>query len=626
MSDIIHLLPDSIANQIAAGEVIQRPASVVKELLENSVDAGAKNIRLDVVQAGRDSIRVTDDGKGMSPNDARMAFERHATSKISNVEGLYTLRTMGFRGEALASIAAVAQVELLTRMADDELGTSITLSGSVVSDVQPATSPVGTIMTVKNLFFNVPARRKFLKTNDTEFRHIMEELERVALVNPIVSISVYHNGSLVLELPAGSLKSRILNVLGKKLDKDLLPIQMLSPLGNITGFAGRPDGAKKKGSSQYFFVNGRYMRHPYFHKAVMMAYDQLIPAGTTPNYLIYFEIDPSMIDVNIHPTKTEIKFADEKAIFSLLISTIREALSSSSATPTIDFDRSQVIDMPIYPGRLDELPPSPKTGANPHYNPFSGMDALGATGIGGRKPQSENIVRRKAKIPEMDWSDLLSKFNNDISSSYQASPEPLFPENQPQTSADKHVVVSSPCFIYKERYIVTALTGGIAMIDYHRAHVRVLYEQFLSDKSSQRIEQQRLLFPEVIEFEQKNIPMAEKVMDRMNAFGFDFSPLGGGSYSILSAPALVANTANLFVQDIVETYIQEGRPADKQFAELMASHLAEHAAMPYGRPLSPQDADSLLAKLFATAEPNYTPSGKIIISLIRQDDIERRFH
>ncbi len=624
MSDIIHLLPDSIANQIAAGEVIQRPASVVKELLENSVDAGAKNIRLDVVQAGRDSIRVTDDGKGMSPNDARMAFERHATSKISNVEGLYTLRTMGFRGEALASIAAVAQVELLTRMADDELGTSITLSGSVVSNVQPATSPVGTIMTVKNLFFNVPARRKFLKTNDTEFRHIMEELERVALVNPTVSISVYHNGNPVLELPTGSLKSRILNVLGKKLDKDLLPIQMLSPLGNITGFTGRPDGAKKKGSSQYFFVNGRYMRHPYFHKAVMMAYDQLIPAGTAPNYLIYFEIEPAMIDVNIHPTKTEIKFADEKAIFNLLISTIREALGSSSATPTIDFDRSQVIDMPIYPGRLDELPPSPKTGANPHYNPFSGMDVLGATGIGGRKSQTENIARRKAKIPEMDWSDLLTKFNNDAPC--PVVPEPLFPENQPQTSVNKHFVVSSPCFIYKERYIVTALTRGIAMIDFHRAHVRVLYEQFLSDKSLQRIEQQRLLFPEVIEFEQKNVPIAEKVMDEMNVFGFDFSPLGGGSYSILSAPALATNTANLFVQNVVETYIQEGLPTGKQFAELMASHLAEHTAMPYGHPLSPQEADSLLAKLFATAEPNYTPSGKIIISLILQDDIEQRFH
>ncbi|KGN75019.1 DNA mismatch repair protein MutL [Porphyromonas macacae] len=615
MSDIIHLLPDSIANQIAAGEVIQRPASVVKELLENSVDAGARNIRLDVQQAGRESIRVTDDGKGMSPNDARMAFERHATSKISSVEGLYTLTTMGFRGEALASIAAVAQVELLTRTVSEELGTSLSISGSTVLNVSATTSPVGTILTVKNLFFNVPARRKFLKTNETEFRHIMIEFERVALINPNITFALYHNNNLVLELPATSQKTRILNILGKKFDKELLPISMESPLADISGFVGRPEGAKKKGGAQYFFVNGRYMRHPYFHKAVMTAYEQLIPVGCIPNYIIFFNIDPSYIDVNIHPTKTEIKFSDERALFQLLISTIREALGSSVAMPSIDFERSHIIDMPIYPGRLEELPDKPKVSLNPDYNPFGKNEAASSV------KNKSSYLKRKANMPDLDWAELMEQFKSDSKKEGKETSS-LFPLTQANTVEKAKNVLS---FVYKDRYIITALSTGLALVDYHRAHVRVLYEQFLSDSANGRIEQQQLLFPEVIEFEPKNIEIAEHVLEEMSGLGFEFSPLGNGSFSILAAPSLAVTDAADLVFDIVETNIALGKTGSEQLIDLIAGRLAEHIAMPYGSALSTEDADLLLAQLFAIREPNYTPGGKIIISIVDADDIDKRF-
>ena len=348
MSDIIHLLPDHIANQIAAGEVIQRPASVVKELMENAVDAEATEITVHVKDAGRTLVQVVDNGKGMSETDARMAFERHATSKISDAKDLYALRTMGFRGEALASIAAVAQVELRTRARGAELGTKLSISGSVLESIEADACIEGAIFSIKNLFYNVPVRRKFLKSNETEFRNIMTEFERVALVHPQIAFKLYHNDAEVMNLPASALRQRIVNVFGKSFHQKLLPLESATSLVKIEGFIGRTDTVRRRGYQNYFFVNGRYMRHPYFHKAVMHAYEPLIPAGEWPDYFIYMTLDPSEIDVNIHPTKTEIKFENEQPIWQILSSAVREALGKSNSVPSIDFDTEGAIDIPVY--------------------------------------------------------------------------------------------------------------------------------------------------------------------------------------------------------------------------------------------------------------------------------------
>ena len=371
MSDIIHLLPDSIANQIAAGEVIQRPASVVKELVENAIDAGATQIQILIKDAGKTLVQVIDNGKGMSETDARMAFERHATSKISKADDLFSLHTMGFRGEALASIAAVAQVELRTRQKGADLGTRLEIFGSQLQHIEEDACPEGSIFSVKNLFYNVPARRKFLKTNDTEFRNIITEFERIALVNPSVSMSLYHNDTEILNLPESGLRQRIMNVYGKNLNQKLLSLEAESSLVSISGFVGKPETAKKRGALQYFFVNGRFMKHPYFHKAVMQAYDQLIPAGEMPNYFIYFNLDPATIDVNIHPTKTEIKFENEQPIWQILLAAVRETLAKSSAIPMIDFDTEDSIDIPVYnPEKKISGNESPKVQIRSEYNPF----------------------------------------------------------------------------------------------------------------------------------------------------------------------------------------------------------------------------------------------------------------
>ena len=366
MSDVIRLLPDSVANQIAAGEVIQRPASVIKELVENAVDAGAKHIEVQVVDAGKTSIQVIDDGKGMSETDARLAFERHATSKIREASDLFALHTMGFRGEALASIAAVAQVELRTRLEGEELGTSLCISGSKVETQETISCPQGCNFNVKNLFFNVPARRKFLKSNQTELNNILTEFERIALVNPEISFSLHHNGTEMMNLPAIQLKQRIMGIFGKKINQELLPLEVDTTMVRVSGFVGRPDSSRKKGARQFFFVNGRYMRHPYFHKAVMDAYERLIPTGEQVSYFIYFDIDPSHIDVNIHPTKTEIKFENEQAIWQILTAVIKETLGKFNAVPSIDFDAEGMPDIPAFESSPYSMVEAPKLDYDPN--------------------------------------------------------------------------------------------------------------------------------------------------------------------------------------------------------------------------------------------------------------------
>ncbi len=623
MSDIIHLLPDHIANQIAAGEVIQRPASVVKELVENAVDAGASSIRVNIKEAGKNLIQVIDDGKGMSETDARMAFERHATSKIASADDLFALHTMGFRGEALASIAAVAHVELRTRAKGSELGTRITLAGSTVEEVEPDACNEGSIFSVKNLFFNVPARRKFLKSNETEFRNIVTEFERIALANQDRAISLYHNDTEILNLPSSGLRQRIINVYGKNLNQKLLSIDVQSSLVSISGFVGRPDSAKKRGALQYFFVNGRYMKHPYFHKAVMQAYDQLIPAGEQPNYFIYFTIDPATIDVNIHPTKTEIKFENEQPIWQILMAAVREALAKSSAIPTIDFDMTDAIDIPVYNPTEHPITQqqAPKVQLQRNYNPFD-----------------EPAASSTSQPSEFDWSKLYQGFEEDKAAVQQelaamGALENVMTDDIESIAAapqemDAHLFpeTNNICSQYKGRYIITSLKSGLALIDQHRAHVRILYDQYLSNITQQKGASQQVLFPEIVEFTTDEAIVLPKLLDDLRYIGFDLSNLGNDTYAINGVPAGIDNSnPGMLIKDIVNLAMETDCHVEEEIAKTIAVSLAQAAAIKPGKPMSSDEMDHLIATLFSCADPNLTPDGKTILSLITDEELQKRF-
>ncbi len=618
MSDIIHLLPDSIANQIAAGEVIQRPASVVKELVENAIDAGATQIRVNIKDAGRTLIQVIDNGKGMSETDARMAFERHATSKISSADDLFSLRTMGFRGEALASIAAVAQVELRTRLTGSELGARLLIAGSTVQESACDACAEGSIFSVKNLFFNVPARRKFLKSNETEFRNIIQEFERIALVNSHVAMSLYHQDQEILNLPSTGIRHRITNILGKGLNEKLLTVEAVSSLVTISGFVGRPDSARKRGALQYFFVNGRYMRHPYFHKAIMQAYNQLIPVGEAPNYFIYFTLDPASIDVNIHPTKTEIKFENEQPIWQILMSATREALAKSSAIPTIDFDREDAIDIPVYnPNQEHTMRATPPTvQVNREYNPFrASVDSY--------------------KRPEFDWTKLYKGFEDE---SAESSTENI-PVSLPETTVSKESIPglvdtidklfeeeSNPSYQYKGRYIITSLKSGLVLIDQHRAHIRVLYDQYIQHISQRQGVSQQVLFPEIVEFTPAEASVVPVLLDDLRYIGFDLTNLGQGSYAINGLPPGIENQDPiLLLKEMVSRTIETGCEVQEEITQALALSLAKATAIPAGKSLSPSEREHLIASLFTASDSHLTPDGKIILTLLNDEELEKRF-
>ena len=631
MSDIIHLLPDSIANQIAAGEVIQRPASVVKELVENAIDAGAGHIQVNIKDAGRTLIQVVDDGKGMSETDARMAFERHATSKISSAEDLFSLHTMGFRGEALASIAAVAHVELRTRLKGTELGTKLSIAGSDLVDIEPDACTEGSIFSIKNLFFNVPARRKFLKSNETEFRNIINEFERIALVNPQVALVLNHNDTEIFNLPESGLRQRIINVYGKNLNQKLLSVDAQSSLVTISGFVGRPDSAKKRGALQYFFVNGRFMKHPYFHKAVMQAYEQLIPSGEQPNYFIYFTLDPATIDVNIHPTKTEIKFENEQPIWQILMAATREALAKSSAIPTIDFDVEDAIDIPVYnPVREADGFKAPTVQLDSGYNPFK-SSAPRYSYSPSSSPASS------AGKSNFDWSQLYQGFESDrdavrkdlemmgevIDTEEDELSEPVAPVASGETLFAE---TTTPCYQYKGRYIITSLKSGLALIDQYRAHVRILFDQYLNNMRQQKGASQQVLFPEVIEFTAAEAAALPVLLDDMRFIGFDLSNLGNNSYAVNGLPAGLENVDQVvLIKDIVNRAIETGCEVHEEICEAIALSLAKAAAIRPGKTLSADEMDHLIATLFSCPNSNLTPDGKTIISMLTDDELEKRF-
>ena len=625
MSDIIRLLPDSVANQIAAGEVIQRPASVIKELVENAIDAGAQHIDVLVTDAGKSSIQVIDDGKGMSETDARLSFERHATSKIREAADLFALRTMGFRGEALASIAAVAQVELRTCVEGEELGTKLVIAGSKVESQEAISCPKGSNFCVKNLFFNVPARRKFLKSNQTELSNILTEFERIALVNPNVSFTLYHNDAELFNLPAIQLRQRIMGVFGKKINQDLLSLDVDTTMVRISGFVARPESARKKGARQYFFVNGRYMRHPYFHKAIMDAYEHLIPVGEQVSYFIYFDVDPGNIDVNIHPTKTEIKFENEQAIWQILAAAVKETLGKFNAVPSIDFDTEGMPDIPAFESSPYAGIQPPKTTYNPDYNPFN-TSAV---------PPSSYSSK-----PSRDWEQLYEGLEHHSSAQHiqksypddgdyftaASMEQPVTPTLYDHSEEAAMGEKSSQHYQFKGRFILTTVKSGLMIIDQQRAHIRILYDQYLEQITRRQGASQGMLFPDIVQFPVSEVPVLQEIMEDLSYLGFELTDLGGGSYAINGIPSGIEglNPVEL-IQSMVHTAMEKGGKVKEEVQSNLALTLAKAAAIVPGQVLTNEEMNGLVDGLFAVATPNYTPDGKTVLSVLQEDELEKLF-
>ena len=615
--DTIHLLPDSVANQIAAGEVIQRPASVVKELVENAVDAGARRIDIIAVDAGRTSLQVIDDGTGMSETDARLAFERHATSKILKAADLFTLTTMGFRGEALPSIASVAQVELTTRMADQDLGTHLVMEGSRIVSQEPTACAVGSNFLIKNLFFNVPARRKFLKSNQTELSNISNELERIVLVHPDIAFTFKHGDVTLLNLTPSSLKQRISGVFGARLSDNLLPVEVTTPMVSICGFVGKPESSRKRGAQQFFFVNNRYMRHPYFHRAVQEAFARLIPSDEQVPYFIYFDVPPAEIDVNIHPTKTEIKFENELAIWQILLAAVREALGRFNAVPTIDFDtEGRPADIPVFnPLDTDRTKPvqPPTVNLDPTFNPFKSphRPTPDPSREGGESWRADGFPN--SNKPPQNWETLYQ----DLS--------PL--EDQlPSLTGGVGGGSSSPILQYRGTYMVTAVENGLMFIDQHRAHIRVLYDRYINQLESAPLPSQRYLFPEVMELSPADAATFADIEPQLQRFGFDVNDLGGGAISIVGYPSgLEGVDIQRLLAELLAAVADRGALTAEQLFGKMLLTLARAAAIPVGQVLSQAEMHDLVEQLFATSSPNYTPDGHLIVSILPQDTIEKLF-
>jgi len=609
MPDIIHLLPDSIANQIAAGEVIQRPASVVKELVENALDAGAKHITISVKDAGRTLIQVIDDGKGMSATDLRMAFERHATSKIQSVNDLFALTTMGFRGEALPSIAAISQVEVKSRREEDELGSLVVISGSKLEKQEIISSASGTTVTVKNIFFNVPARRKFLKSNETERRNIFTEIERIVLVNPDIAFTLIENDMETLHLPKAGLRQRIVQLEGKNVNHQLIEIEEETTLGKIHGYVARPEFAKKGRVSQFFFVNNRYIRHPYFHRAVISAFEPLIAANEKPGYYIYLQVNPDTIDVNIHPTKTEVKFENEQALWQILMVTVKESLGKFNAIPTIDFNTDDAPDIPLFdPSRNSSMP---KLNLDPNYNPF----------------RSPHPGTDPSPAPAYEWEHLYKGFENEkkLSSGMEGNTSgTLFkPAGRDQNLPETELFPEH--YQFKQRYILTSVKSGLMVIDQHKAHVRILFDKFLEQIKSKRGVSQRVLFPEVLDLSASEAAALPSIMEDMEALGFELSNLGNHSFAVQGVPSEIENgDPSLLIRSMIGKSLETGSDVKSDIQESIALSLANLTAIPYGRTLTSEEMLLMVSQLFASRTPTYTPDGQTVVTVISDADIEKR--
>jgi len=656
MNDIIQLLPDSVANQIAAGEVIQRPASVIKELVENSIDAGATLINVVCVDSGRTSIQVTDNGKGMSETDARLSFERHATSKIRQADDLFNLHTMGFRGEALASIAAVAQVELRTRRPDDDLGTALTIAGSRFVSQEPVQCPVGCNFTISNLFYNVPVRRKFLKSNTTELNNIVTAFERIALVYPDVAFTLYNNQTELYNLKAGGLRQRIVDVIGKKINQHLLPIDIDTTMCKISGFVGKPESARKKGARQFFFVNGRYMKHPYFHKAIMTAYERLVPEGEQIPYFIYFTVNPTDIDVNIHPTKTEIKFENEQTVWQILTAAVRDAVGMFNDVTAIEFDTEGQPDIPALGAMPQADISAPKVQYNPAYNPFNESSAQrssaapdnweqlyeGLSSAHSRQQSAPSlfgndtggVIQSRSNVANKPFADngiVLSKgfskpdgLNAESAefNALSADTDMLSASTEPSPLEEK----SPTHYQYKGRYIMTSVKSGLMIIDQYRAHTRILYEGYIEQMQKRRPSSQKPLFPDTIHFSASDKVVVEAVMPELQNIGFELTPNEEGDYTITAVPSGLDGLDYVaLVQDLVASAREKTTSAIDDINHSIALELARNAAVTYGQVLTNAEMENIVNSLFACSNFSYTPDGKKILTMLRQTDLEQLF-
>lgn len=614
MPDIIQLLPDSVANQIAAGEVIQRPASVVKELVENAIDSGATQVTVNIKDAGRTLIQVSDNGCGMSATDARMAFERHATSKIRSANDLFAIRTMGFRGEALASIAAVADVELHTCLHNEEIGTFIHIGGSRLYKQEPVTCACGSNFMVKNLFFNVPARRKFLKGNPTELKHIISEIQRVSMANPEVSILLFHNQQPIYELSKGdNIRKRIISIFGKNTGQNLIPVNTETTLIRIKGYVGQPKFARKTFGEQFFFVNNRFMKHPFFHKAVVQAYEKILPPESIPSYFLYFEIDPGNIDINIHPTKTEIKFENESAIWQIIHASVREALGKFNMVPSIDFDQAGSIEIPAAPKSGDFIAP-PEVHIDPTYNPFE-TGKRQSSGPGNYASVRQDQVR--------NWEKLYQDFQNEKEKEeVTVVPEISDEENGSVTSSE--LFTGKTCFQFKNKYILSPVKSGLMVIDQRRAHERILYENFMTTLSNNAIASQQQLFPQTFDLHAADAELLRSVLDDLKLLGFDVRAFGNNSFIINGTPAMLNRSAPL---EIIEGMLEDLKSTATNFKERarekVAASLARASAIPYGYAMKPEEISQMIDQLFGCSTPNFSPAGKQVLIIIPVEQFEK---
>ncbi len=617
MSDIIQLLPDSVANQIAAGEVVQRPASAVKELMENAIDAGADHIKLIIKDAGKSLIQVIDNGCGMSVTDARLCFERHATSKIRKAEDLFAIRTMGFRGEAMASIAAIAHVELKTRRTEDELGTVIEIEGSEIIQQFPDQAPAGTSIAVKNLFYNIPARRNFLKSNSVELRHVIDEFQRIALAHPNIFFSFHSDGNELFHLPKEALKQRIVHLFGNNYNQRLVPVEETTTILNIKGFIGKPEFAKKTRGEQFFFVNNRFVKDPYLNHAVLNAYEDILPSDTFPLYVLFIDIDPSKIDINVHPTKTEIKYEDEKAIYAILRSAVKRSLGRFNIAPTLDFEQETSFNNLITQKPLEEIQ-APTINFNPNFNPFD--DGIPKYTKSYSNPEQ---LERKTSIPQ-NWDSLYQITESDESEQLSFLPV----ENE--VSAESPIIQPSDqpkkqFFQLHNRYIVSQIHSGFMLIDQQAAHERILFEQFQQQLQHNQGSSQQSLFPQTVELNSADFALVQDILPEIHALGFQLRPFGKTTYIVDGIPA---DLENINEGQIIEKLLEDFKnQSDLRLnkRERLAKSLAKNAAIKPGTKLENEGMAELIDKLFACESPNISLSGRPVIITYTLQELAERF-
>ena len=606
MADIIQLLPDSVANQIAAGEVVQRPASAVKELVENAIDADSSAIHVIIKDAGKTLIQVIDNGKGMSASDARMCFERHATSKLKKSEDLFYILTKGFRGEALASIAAIAQVEMRTRQRGEDLGTRIEVEATKFKLSEPDQCAEGTNIMVKNLFFNVPARRYFLKSDAIEFKHIIEEIQRIALTHPDIEFKLTHNGAEVFNYPKAPLRQRIVHVLGSKYNEKLVPVEEDTDIVGVTGFVGKPEASKKTRGEQFIFVNNRFIKSTYLNHSIVGAFDQLLGDGHFPLYLIYLEIDPAQIDINIHPTKTEIKFQDERAIYAILHAAVKRALGRHNISPTLDFN--QEVSISIDPMRKDIPIREPQIAVNPHYNPFE------------TKPKRESLVQgwfdNKQQVRK-GWEELM-----EISRMVENTEIPISESVDKLFEIDEDVIPMQ----WNRQYLLVPMEDTMLLVDQQRAHRKVLFERYthLIEKGQGNIQQ--LLFPEVLELNASDFALMQSMLDDIRALGFDIEEFGGHSFQLLGIPADAnVSDAEKLMEEFLEQLKNEQSALHYRGREKLAWAMASSSSIRYGQMLTLPEMKDLLQRLMACKQPQFVQGNKPVYVRITLDQIGQQF-